>query len=589
MNERVDASTRRRAIRAARGLEPFDVLVAGGTVVDVGIGETRLADVGIVGPLIASVHEPGERSDATLVHSAAGRYVAPGLIDMHVHFESSMLTPGRYAEAVCPRGTTTIFCDPHELANVCGVEGVRYTVEASRGLPVRFLIQAPSCVPPMPGLELSGFEFGGQEIAEMLSWPEVSGLAEVMDMAGVIGSAERMVDVVEAGLASGKLMEGHASGLTEHDLQAYLAAGISSDHEIFAHTDALERLRSGMTVELRWAFPQVLPPLVEAVNAMPEFPTHLVAATDDLFAMTLVEVGGIDHLLRLLIGHGLDPMRAFRMATYNAAYRLQRTDLGLVASGRRADLIVLSSLREVAVEDVFADGRHVASGGRMIEPVVEGPSTVPFDTMRMGPVDVDDFQIRLPDRPDGTATLRVISDPILSTWGSVTAEVHGGVVSVPPGHIVQVSFHRHGRIPARPVAGLLSGWGNWTGAVATTVSHDTHNLVVFGVDPLAMATAANAVIAAGGGVAVARGAEVLEIVELPIAGLLSPLPADQVAEAQRRVQEAAISVGLFSTLLAQPLFQVMANSLACLPGPHVTDIGLVDGSSGEIVDSMILA
>ncbi len=594
--EPVDPTVRRRAVDAARGAEPFDLLLSGGTVVDVGTGELRPADVGLVGPLIASVHPTGSRADALAVHDISGRYLAPGLVDMHVHFESSMLTPGPYAEAVCPRGTTTIFGDPHELANVSGVPGVRYALEASRGLPVRFILQAPSCVPPMPGLELSGADLHGREVAEMLAWPEVGGLAEVMDMLGVLQSDGRMVDVVAAGLASGKLVSGHAAGLSGPELQAYLAAGITSDHEIVADPDALEKLRAGMTVELRGAFEHVLPGLVAELNALPELPTHLVAATDDLFALTLTTDGGVDHLLRRLIGYGLDPVRALRIATYNAAYRLGRTDLGLVAAGRRADLIVLSSLRDVTVVDVYADGRHVAADGRMIVEIVEGPSDPPYGTMVLSPLAPADLELRV--APAGapvtagdaatTARLRVVADPVFTRWDEVEVEVRDGVVVVPDGLLLQVSVHRHGRAPAIPRPALISGWGSWTGAVATTVSHDTHNLVVFGRDPVDMALAANTVIATGGGVAVTSGGAVRASIALPIAGLLSPLPAAEVAAAQRQVQDAAQAIGLFSNVLTQPLFQVMVASLACLPGPHVTDIGLIDGTTGERVPSAVI-
>ena len=241
----VDPACVTAPIAAAQGREPFDLLLTGGTLVDVGCGELRAADVGFVGPLVASVHEPGTRTDSLDALDCTGRFVAPGLIDLHVHFESSMLTPGAYAEAVCPRGTTTVFADPHELANVAGVKGVRYAVEASRGLPVRFIVQAPSCVPPQPGLELSGADLFGPDVERMLRWPEVGGLAEVMDMLGVLSSDDRMGAVVAAGLASGKLVSGHAAGLTGPALQGYLAAGITSDHEIFTEPDCLEKLRAG--------------------------------------------------------------------------------------------------------------------------------------------------------------------------------------------------------------------------------------------------------------------------------------------------------------------------------------------------------
>jgi adenine deaminase len=587
-NDAVEPAVRARAVAAAQGREPFDLLLAGGTVVDVGCGELRAADVGIVGPLVASVHERGSRTDALDVVDCTGRFVAPGFIDMHVHFESSMLTPGGYTEAVCPRGTTTVFVDPHELANVAGVAGVRYAVEASRGLPVRFIVQAPSCVPPQPGLELSGADLYGPDITEMLSWDEVGGLAEVMDMIGVLGAADRMVDVVAAGIESGKLVSGHAAGLTGPVLQAYLAAGMTSDHEIFTEPDCLEKLRAGMTVELRGMIDEILPAIVAEVKSLPLTPTHLVAATDDLFALTLLNAGGIDHLLRRLVAYGLDAVLALRIATYNAAYRLQRADLGLVSAGHRADIVVLTDLESFTAEHVITDGNLVASHGEMLASVLEGPSDPPLDTMKLVHLDPDDMLLRL-DAPDGTHRMRVIADAVMTRWDESDVVVRDGVVEVPDNDIVQVSVHRHGRITPVPHSALLSGWGNWTGAVATTVAHDTHNLVVFGRDPHDMALAANTVIASGGGLAVVRAGEVLARLALPIAGILSPLPPAELAAVQKTVQDAAIEIGLFAPTLTQPLFQVMLSSLACLPGPHVTDVGLIDGTTGEVVATALIS
>ena len=583
----VAPEVRARAVAAAQGREPFDLLLTGGTVVDVGCGELRAQDVGIVGPLIASVHERGARTDALDALDCTGRFVAPGFVDLHVHFESSMLTPGGYAEAVCPRGTTTVFCDPHELANVSGVAGVRYAVEASRGLPVRFIVQAPSCVPPQPGLERSGADLYGPDVAQMLAWPEVGGLAEVMDMLGVLGCDDRMTGVVAEGLASGKLVSGHAAGLAGAALQAYLAAGMTSDHEIFTEPDCLEKLRAGLTVELRGMIDAILPGIVAELRSLPLPPTHVVAATDDLFALTLLSEGGIDHLLRRLVAHGLDPVLAIRFATYNAAYRLQRTDLGLVGAGRQADIVVLSDLESMIAEHVLFGGHLVASHGALLAPVVEGPSDPPFDTMRLDPLAPSEFVLRL-DARDGRHRMRVIADAVMTRWDETDVEVRGGGVEPPPGYVVQVTVHRHGRVPPIPRAALLSGWGDWTGSIATTVAHDTHNLVVFGRDAEEMALAANAVIATGGGVAVVSGGAVVAQIALPIAGILSPLPAAEVAAAQRIVQDAAVGIGLVAPTLTQPLFQVMLSSLACLPGPHVTDIGLIDGTTGEIVPTALV-
>ena len=423
----------------------------------------------------------------------------------------------------------------------------------------------------------------------MLSWPEVGGLAEVMDMMGVLTRDRRMVDVVAAGIASGKLVSGHAAGLTGPELQAYLCAGIESDHEIFTDGDVMEKLRSGMTVEFRGMLDFLIPLIVAELDALPELPINMVAATDDLFALTLLTDGGIDHLLRRLIAAGMAPVRAIRLATLHAAYRLQRNDLGVVGAGRRADLVVLSDLEQIVVDDVFTDGRHVASGGEMLVPVVEGPCTPPLDTMRIGPVSADDMVLRLPGVADGTHRIRTIVGVPVTEWGETDDRRHrrGG--------------HRARRAtscsspstataapPPRPSAAVLAGWGDWTGAVATTVSHDTHNLIVFGVDPVDMAVAANAVIATGGGVAVATGGEVVAMIELPIAGILSPLPAAEVAEAQRRTQQAALDIGLLPGAMTQPLLQCLVSSLACLGGPHVTDVGLVDGTTGELVPSMLV-
>ena len=269
---------RDRAVRAARGEAPFDLLLTGGQVVDVALGEVRAADVGLVGPLIASVHPPGSRTEAATSFDAAGRLIAPGLIDTHLHIESSMVTPRRYAETVVPQGTTTICWDPHEVGNVLGLEGVRWAIGAARDLPLRILVLAPSCVPSAPGLERAGAAFEAAEMHTMLAWNEVAGVAEVMDMRGVLERSAHMAGIVGAGLASGKLVCGHARGLAGGDLQGFAAAGIESDHEITSGDDLLAKLRAGFTIELRGSHDLVLPGAVAALRSLP----HVPADADDL-------------------------------------------------------------------------------------------------------------------------------------------------------------------------------------------------------------------------------------------------------------------------------------------------------------------
>ena len=383
MNEAISMDTRRRAIAAAQGQVPFDVLLTGATVVDVATLELREADVGIVGEMIASVHARGRFHEAAQVHALDGHYIAPSLIDGHVHFESSHMLPHHYASVVVPQGTTTIFCDPHELANVLGVDGVKFAVEASRGLPLRFIVQASSCVPATPGLELSGADFQANEIADLLALPEVAGLAEVMDMRAVLDATPRMVGILTAALNSGKIIEGHARGLTGDRLQAYIAAGITSDHEMTSAADALEKLRAGMTVEIRGSHDYLLPELVDMIKTLPVVPTSLTVCTDDVFPDHLVRQGGVIDVLRRLIKYGMDPLQAIRCATVNNAYRLKRDDLGWVAAGRRADLMVVKDLQSLQVTSVFANGRHVAQDGKLLAPLRSRPLSLPTRTMKV--------------------------------------------------------------------------------------------------------------------------------------------------------------------------------------------------------------
>jgi adenine deaminase len=577
---------RSRGIAAAQGHAPFDVLVTNGVLVDTATSELREADVGMVGPLIVSVHAPGARTDAAQSFDVQGWYVAPGFIDTHVHFESSHLTPENYASVVVPQGTTTILYDPHELANVMGLDGVRYAIERSRGLPLRFLCAAPSSVPSAIGLEMSGAEFSGREMLEMLSWPEVAGVAEVMDMGGVLGQSQRMREILSAGLGSGKIIEGHARGLTGPQLQAYLAAGINSDHELTSAEDALEKLRAGMTVEVRGSHDYVLPDLVKAINQLPQVPSTMTLCTDDVPPDYLLEKGGICDVLRRLIRYGMDPIQAIRCATLNASYRLRRPDLGLVAAGRTGDIAVLSNLRDIEVESVFASGKLVARAGKPVERVHSAPLRSSTTALKLKPLTMDECRVSLPGVHSGRATVRTIKGARFTSWGEVEIEAREGYAELPAGYGVILVQHRHGRHPAVPQRAVIEGWGELRGAIATTYSHDSHNLVVIGRLPEDMQAAANALIACGGGMATARNGKVTAIVEMPVAGMLSVEEPGRVASAYRALRSAAGEV-----IEWQPPYRVFkaieGTCLACNAGPHLTDLGLTDGTTGAIVDLVV--
>ena len=583
-----ERALRDRAVRAARGQAPFDTLITGATLADVATGELRPADIGLVGPLIASVHAPGSRADAAETLDATGLIAAPGLIDTHMHVESSMITPRRYAAAVVPHGTTTICWDPHEVGNVSGLPGVRWALEAMRGLPLRALVMAPSCVPSAPGLERAGADFGPAELEEMLSWPEIVGVAEVMDMRGVVERSPRMAGIVGAGLKADKLVCGHARSLTGPDLQAFASAGIGSDHEIVSADNLLEKLRAGFTVELRGSHDHLLPECVQALATLPQYPQTLTLCTDDTFPDDLAEKGGMIDLLRRLVRYGMPPMQVLRAATLNAAYRFRRPDLGLVAPGRRADLILLDGLESLGVRHVFASGRHVAADGRLLAQLPPEPAAGPLrDTMKLAPLTPEDFRIRTPGVTTGTATLRTVVNPRFTEWGTAEVPVRDGIAELPEDGIFMAVIHRHGLYPATPVLGVLQGWSRWRGALATTVAHDSHNLVLFGRDPVDLAAAANALIGCGGGMAVAQGGAVTALLPLPICGLLSDAPVEEVAAQFAAVKAAADGIADW-----QPPYlifkAIVGASLACNAGPHVTDVGVADGGTGETIPASLV-
>jgi adenine deaminase len=300
-----------------------------------------------------------------------------------------------------------------------------------------------------------------------------------------------------------------------------------------------------------------------------------------VFVDDLVTAGGMIDVLRRLIRRGLAPMQALRCATLNAATRIGRRDLGLVAPGRRADLIVLSGLPELAVASVYASGRLVAQDGQLLVPLPASPAGMPADTMQVPPLAASDFILRAPGVNTGRTRLRTVARPRFTEWREITTDVRDGAVVLPDDAIMMAVIHRHGRAPATPVLGILQDWSVWRGAIATTVAHDSHNLVVFGREPADLAAAANAVIAAGGGMAVASKGAVTAVLRLPVCGLLSDMPAIEVAAEFRALRAAADAIVDWQPPLLT-FKAIVGASLACNPGPHVTDVGITDGSTGAV-------
>ncbi|KQR30845.1 adenosine deaminase [Rhizobium sp. Leaf155] len=573
-----DAVLRTRAVAAARGDTPFDVLISGGNLVDVVTGELRPADIGLVGPLIASVHPTGSRQDAAQVLDATGGYVAPGLIDTHMHIESSMVTPASYAAAVVAKGVTTIVWDPHEFANVHGLDGMSWASRASRNLPLRTILLAPSCVPSAPGLERAGADFDATVLAEILFWPEVGGVAEVMNMRGVIERDPRMSAILQEGLHADKLICGHARGLEGADLNAFMAAGVTSDHELTSADDLMAKLRAGLTIELRGSHDHLLPEFVEALNRLGHLPPTLTLCTDDVFPDDLLKGGGLDDVVRRLVRYGLRPQWALQAATLNAAARLQRNDLGLIAVGRRADIVVFDDLTQFSARHVMVSGTPAAEQGRMIVEIPEIDAAPLKGSMKLPLRSLEDFRVKSSGKRVRLAT---IDRPRFTRWGEIEADVVDGFVMPPDGTTMISVTHRHGKAEPVTRTGFLTGWGKWDGAFATTVSHDSHNLTVFGGNEADMALAANAVIKAGGGMAVASGAKVTALLPLPLSGLVSDAPLAEVAAGFEAVREAVGKVVEW-----QPPYLVFkacfGATLACNTGPHQTDMGIADVLTGTV-------
>jgi len=575
---------RRAAIEAAQERRPFDLVIEDAVVLDVITGRERRADVGLMGPLIAQVRPAGREMAAKRRIGAGGRHLLPGFIDTHMHVESSMIAAPEYAAAVVARGVTTALWDPHELANAAGVAGVDYAIESARAASMRILVLAPSCVPSAPGYESCGGNLGPEEIASLLARDDIHGLAELMTMRPLLDGDPRADAIIMAARASGKRIHGHARGLSGGALAAYAAAGVTTDHELTSGADLIEKLEAGLTIELRGSHEHLLPEFVREFLALGHIPQSVTLCTDDVFPDDLMAGGGLDRLIRTLIAHGLPPAWVYRAATLNGAARIGRPDLGLVAPGRRADLVLMADLADVRVDTVIADGRVVAEGGA-VRTSVDGGSVPPAlsDTFDLAPIFPTDFELRA---SGPFARIVTLSKPRFPEWSERCVEVRNGVLMLPEGMIRMGVANRYGRRTPMRVA-FLEHWGEWRGAFATSVSHDSHNLTVFGCDPADMAAAAESVRQMRGGLAVAENGQTVAALALPIGGLTSPASLAEVAG-----EFAVVRAAMDRIVDWYPPYLVFkacfGASLVCNPGPRLSDHGIVDPFVDVVRESCIL-
>lgn len=579
-------------VAVAKGVKPAQMVIKGGKLINVNTGEIiPNMDVAITHSRIALVGDASHTIGSdTKVIDAQGYYISPGFMDGHIHVESSMMTVGEYARAVLPHGTTSIFMDPHEIANVLGMQGVGLMIEESRSLPLRTFVAMPSCVPAAPGFEDTGAHIGPEEIREAMKWDEVVGLGEMMNFPGVIYGDDFIHQELKETLVADKTITGHFSIQdTGADLNAYIAAGIRCCHESVRAEDALAKMRLGMYAQLREG--SAWHDVKETIKSITENSIDTRYATlvsDDTHPNTLIPLGHLDHVVKRAIGEGVRPITAIQMVTINVAQCFgMDKDLGTVSPGRCADIVLLSDLTKVKVEKVIVNGELIAEAGKMLVdiPKVDYPNTAK-NSMHLSKELVNkDFVIATPNPEMSIAKVRVIEiiEAKVGTYArECTLPVKEGIVSndVSQDIIKAAVIERHHGTGSMG-KGFVKGFHIKEGAVASTVAHDSHNLLIVGTNDEDMALAGNTLAKVGGGMVAVKNGEVIALLPLPIAGLMCQETAEVVA---KKVELLDIAWKNLGCDLVSPFMTMALIALAVLPELRLTNRGLVDTINFKLVD-----
>ncbi len=568
-----------------------DLLLADLNIVDVISSEIYSGSIAVKGEKILGVgkveHLVGPK---TVIHDFSGLYASPGFMDAHIHIESSMLTLTEFAKAVIPHGTTATVSDPHEMANILGSEGVKLLLEEAKHLPLKAFFTAPSCIPAAPGLETSGAQLDAKEVEDLLKIDRVVGLGEVMNFPRVINGDPQLLEKIHAARSLGKAVDGHAPQLRGEALRAYVKAGVQSDHECTTGEEALEKHGLGMWIMIREGsaskdLRRVIQPFLH--RGAPK--DRLMLVSDDLSPIDLKK-GHLDNLVREAIKEGLDPLAALRMVTINPAlYFHLDPRMGSLSAGKEANVLLLEDLENIKVRAVFINGQLVAKDGKLVVGIPKF-SYPPFSVKTVkikAPPTPENFSIPAPFKK-GLARVRVIivkDGSLLTEATTETAQVEDfRVLPDPAKDMLQIAVVERHEQTGNMGKGFVRGFGLKEGALASTVAHDSHNLIVVGTKWTEMATAVQAICEMNGGMVVIKDGKTAARLPLPVAGLMSQENTDTVIDGLQRLHEAAKSLGC---TLQEPFMTLSFLALPVTPELKVTDKGLVDVKNMRIISPLI--
>ncbi|MBC8447410.1 MAG: adenine deaminase [Chloroflexi bacterium] len=559
-------------VSAARGDGAVDLVLRNARIVNVFSAEVYESDVAISRSRIVGLG-PGYEGKKQI--DLAGAYLAPGFIDAHVHIESSMIGVREFARAVLPRGTTSVIVDPHEIANVHGLDGIRYMFDQAKYGRLSMFVMVPSCV-PATSMATAGAHLDAKDIIPLLNDPYVLGLAEMMNYPGVVHGDPEVVEKLE--MFHDRVLDGHAPALSGHHLSAYVAAGVGSDHECTTVEEAQEKLRLGMYIFIREATNahnlRDLLPLVTPQNCR-----RFCFCSDDRHPSDLLERGHIDSMIRTAIAEGLDPLTAIRMATLNSAEWFRLQDRGAIAPGRRADLVVFNSFDDLEIQLVLRGGQVVASDGEMSIPL-DKPLRPSYLRSSMN-VDWRAVDFAIPAAGRKVRVIGIVPGQLITEHRIEAARlVHGRAEADVERDLLKIAVIERHMASGRMSRGFVQGMGLRRGAIASTVAHDHHNLIIVGTDDASMMTAARAVADMRGGLAVANGDHVLARLPLPVAGLMSDKPLEIVCKQMEELRDAVQALG---SPLEQPFVVLSFLALEVIPSLKLTDQGLVDVERFEFV------